>query len=64
MLVSLQMEQLKQLREWGSVTPGHPERQVADGIEVTTGACAPDPTQAFADSAVVPYLGHCAQSRR
>ena len=34
----LQIDQLKQLRQWGSVTPGHPERQIADGIEVTTGA--------------------------
>ena len=33
----VQLDQLKQLRMWGSVTPGHPERQVADGIEVTTG---------------------------
>lgn len=34
----VQIDQLKQLRMWGSITPGHPERQMADGIEVTTGA--------------------------
>lgn len=31
------MEELKQLRQWGSVTPGHPERNVERGIENTSG---------------------------
>ncbi len=31
------LEQLKQFRQWGSITPGHPEYQLADGIETTTG---------------------------
>ena len=31
------MDELKQLRQWGSVTPGHPERNVARGIENTSG---------------------------
>ena len=31
------MDDLKQLRQWGSVTPGHPERNVARGIENTSG---------------------------
>jgi len=36
----LPMEQLKQFRQWGSLTPGHPERDrehVTPGVEVTTG---------------------------
>src|ERR1700679_3708300 len=33
----LPMEQLKQFRQWGSHTPGHPEYGEAPGVEVTTG---------------------------
>ena len=31
------LEDLKQLRQWGSVTPGHPERELERGIENTSG---------------------------
>lgn len=31
------LDDLQQLRQWGSVTPGHPERCVARGIENTSG---------------------------
>lgn len=31
------MNELQQLRQWGSVTPGHPERNVERGIENTSG---------------------------
>ena len=33
----LSLEQLQQFRQWGSVTPGHPERGLTPGVEVTTG---------------------------
>jgi transketolase len=33
----LPMEQLKQFRQWGSITPGHPERGMTPGVEITTG---------------------------
>jgi len=36
----LPLDQLKQFRQWGSMTPGHPERDrvhVTPGVEVTTG---------------------------
>lgn len=33
----LPLEQIKQFREWGSITPGHPEHGLTPGVEVTTG---------------------------
>jgi transketolase len=33
----LSLEDLQQFRQWGSLTPGHPERGHTAGIEVTTG---------------------------
>jgi transketolase len=33
----LPLEQLKQFRQWGSMTPGHPEAHLAPGVETTTG---------------------------
>lgn len=31
------LEQIKQFRQWGSITPGHPESELTPGVEVTTG---------------------------
>ncbi len=33
----LPLEQLQQFRQWGSITPGHPESHLTPGVEVTTG---------------------------
>ncbi|MFC3109773.1 transketolase [Undibacterium arcticum] len=33
----LPLEQLQHFRQWGSITPGHPERGLTPGVEVTTG---------------------------
>src|SRR5918996_1346462 len=33
----LPLDELKRFRQWGSMTPGHPERGDAPGVEVTTG---------------------------
>ena len=33
----LPMDQIKQFRQWGSITPGHPERGLTPGVETTTG---------------------------
>lgn len=34
---ALPLEQLQQFRQWASITPGHPERGLTPGVEVTTG---------------------------
>jgi transketolase len=31
------MDQIKNFRQWGSITPGHPEHELASGVEATTG---------------------------
>jgi len=33
----LPLDQIEHFREWGSMTPGHPERGVTPGVETTTG---------------------------
>ena len=33
----LPIEQIKQFRQWGSLTPGHPESHLTKGVEATTG---------------------------
>ena len=33
----LPLDQIKRFRQWGSITPGHPERGVTPGVETTTG---------------------------
>lgn len=33
----LPLEQMKKFRQWGSITPGHPERGITPGVEMTTG---------------------------
>lgn len=34
---ALPLEQLRRFRQWGSITPGHPERGLTPGVELTTG---------------------------
>jgi transketolase len=31
------LDQIKQFRQWGSITPGHPERGLTPGVETATG---------------------------
>ncbi|MEI7812441.1 MAG: transketolase [Ignavibacteria bacterium] len=34
---NISMDDLKQFRQWGSLTPGHPESHLTPGVEATTG---------------------------
>lgn len=34
---NLSLDEIKHFRQWGSITPGHPERGLTPGIETTTG---------------------------
>lgn len=34
---AVSLSQIKQFRQWGSITPGHPESELTPGVEVTTG---------------------------
>jgi len=34
---AVSLEQIRLFRQWGSLTPGHPERGLTPGVEVTTG---------------------------
>ncbi len=34
---AVSLDQIKQFRQWKSITPGHPERELTPGVEVTTG---------------------------
>src|SRR5947209_18581914 len=33
----LELDDLRQFRQWGSLTPGHPEYRHTKGVEITTG---------------------------
>lgn len=33
----ISLAQIKQFRQWGSITPGHPESELTPGVETTTG---------------------------
>jgi transketolase len=55
----LSLEDLRQFRQWGSRTPGHPEHQDTAGIEVTTGPLG----QGFANSAGMALAERVLRSR-
>ena len=56
------LEDLQQFRQWDSVTPGHPERDIAHGIENTSGPLGQGHTfaagAAVAEKYLEAHLGH------
>ncbi len=52
------LEDLKQFRQWGSVTPGHPERDLARGIENTSGPLGQGHTFAVGAAIAAKFLKH------
>lgn len=56
------LEDLQQFRQWGSVTPGHPERDLAHGVENTSGPLGQGHTfgagAAIAEKFLEARLGH------
>ncbi|WP_029904423.1 transketolase [Prevotella sp. 10(H)] len=52
------LEDLQQFRQWGSVTPGHPERDVMRGIENTSGPLGQGHTFAVGAAIAAKFLGH------
>lgn len=56
------LEDLQQFRQWGSVTPGHPERDIGHGIENTSGPLGQGHTfaagAAVAEKYLEAHLGH------
>jgi transketolase len=50
------MDDLRQFRQWGSITPGHPERKVALGIENTSGPLGQGHTYAVGAAIAAKFL--------
>ncbi|MDH6339033.1 transketolase, partial [Dysgonomonas sp. PFB1-18] len=52
------LEDLQQFRQWGSVTPGHPERDITRGIENTSGPLGQGHTFAVGAAIAAKFLKH------
>lgn len=52
------VEDLMQFRQWGSITPGHPERDITRGIENTSGPLGQGHTFAVGAAIAAKFLKH------
>lgn len=52
------LNELKEFRQWGSVTPGHPERDIMRGIENTSGPLGQGHTFAVGAAIAARFLKH------
>ncbi|MCB8983350.1 MAG: transketolase [Ardenticatenaceae bacterium] len=53
----LSLDDIKQFRQWGSLTPGHPESHLTPGVEMTTGPLGQGLSSAVGLAAAEQWLG-------
>jgi len=54
---AMTIDQIKSFRQWGSITPGHPERHLTPGVEATTGPLGQGISNSVGMAIAERYLG-------